>query len=231
MRRTSIFFLSFIFLVIFLSSCVGHHRVLVLYDRTEGLKPGNRVYWENRTIGSVGAFEGNPKGRTIVPLKIDPDYRQALTDQSRFIIQADPREPGKQSILMALLATGGKPLADGATVEGSTNFSLMVEKGTREVRSWSKTLGEAMDRLEKELRRLSEREWQKELEGQLEVWTRELKGAGEEMRRHFQKEVLPRLERAVQDLLRRLKELGKEEEGKSLQEKFDQLKRTLYSNP
>ncbi len=49
------------------------------------------------------------------------------------------------------------------------------------------------------------------------------------MRRYFQKEILPRLEQAVQDLLRRLKELGRGEDGKPLEEKFEQLKRTLYS--
>jgi hypothetical protein len=229
MRRTLGFFLSLVLLGILLSSCASHHRVLVLYDRTNDLKPGDRVYWENQVIGSVGTFEKNPKGKTIVPLQIHPDFRQTATDQSRFIIQGDPHRPGSQSVRMALLAIGGKPLADGATVEGSTNRAFMVEKGAQGIQSWSKLLGDAIDRLEKEMRRLSETEWQKELERQIENWTGELKGAGVEMRRYFQKEILPWLEQAVQDLLRRLKELGRGDDGKTLEEKFEQLKRTLYS--
>lgn len=229
MERRSISFLSLVLFFILLSSCAGHHRVLVLYDRTDGLKPGDRVYSENQVIGSVGTFEGNPKGKTVVPLRINPDFRQTVTDQSRFIIQADPRQPGSQSVKMGLLAPGGKPLGDGATVEGSTNLYFMFEKGAQGIQSGSKLLGEAIGRLEREMKRLSEKEWQTELEGQIDRWTQELKGAGEDMRRYFQKEVLPRLEKVVQDVLRRLKELGKEKDGKSLEEKFEQLKRTLYS--
>ncbi|MDI6754227.1 MAG: hypothetical protein QME78_07510 [Thermodesulfobacteriota bacterium] len=86
-----------------------------------------------------------------------------------------------------------------------------------------------LDRLEKEIRRFSEEEWRKDLERQLEGWSRELERSGDEVRRYFQQKIFPRLEQAVRDLLRRLKELGKEKDGKSLEEKLEQLKRTLHS--
>ena len=223
--KISCFLLSIILLS--LASCATPHKVMVMYDRPGSLKPADRVIWENQTIGSVGDFQANPSGKTVVPLQVKPDFREALTDQSRFLIQADPDRPGSQLVKMVLLAPGGKPLPDGAVVEGSTAFSLTIEKGSRGIQGIPQALQDALDRLSKELSRLSDREWQKELESQLDSWTRELKNSGEDTRRYFEKEVLPKLEQAVQDLLRRLKDLGKEKDGKSLEEKFNQLKRTL----
>ena len=224
-RKASCMWLSIILLG--LTSCATPPKVMVMYDHPGSLKPGDRVIWENQTIGSVGDFQSNPSGKTVVPLQVKPDFREALTDQSRFLIQADPDRPGSQLVKMVLLAPGGKPLPDGAVVEGSTAFSLTIEKGSRGIQGIPQALQDALDRLSKELSRLSDREWQKELESQLDSWTRELKNSGEDTRRYFEKEVLPKLEQAVQDLLRRLKDLGKEKDGKSLEEKFNQLKRTL----
>jgi hypothetical protein len=114
-------------------------------------------------------------------------------------------------------------------VEGSTTVSYLIEKGTRDVQAFPKLLQEGLDLLAKELGRLSDREWQKELERQIDAWTRELQKSGEETRRYFQREVLPKLEKAIQDFLRRLRDLGRELEGKSLEEKLEKLKRTLQS--
>ena len=212
-----------------LASCATPHKVMVMYDRPGSLKPGDRVIWENQTIGSVGDFQSNPSGKTVVPLQVKPDFRQALTDQSRFLIQPDPGRPRSQSVKMVHLASGGKPLPDGAVVEGSTSFSLMTERGSHGLQGIPQVLQDAMDRLSKELGRLSDREWQNELESQLDSWTRELKKSGEDTRRYFEKEVLPKLEQAVQDLMSRLKQLGKEKDGKILEEKLGQLKRTLQN--
>jgi len=212
-----------------LLSCATPHKVMVLYDRPGTLKPGDRVIWENQFIGSVGDFQANPSGKTVVPLRVKPDFRQALTDQSRFLIQSDPDRPGNQSVKMVVLASGGKPLPDGAVVEGSTTFSYLLEKGSRDAQAFPRLLQDGLDRLVKELGRLSDREWQKELERQIDAWTRELQKSGEETRRYFQREVPPKLEKAIQDFLRRLKELGRELDGKPLEEKWEKLKRTLQS--
>jgi hypothetical protein len=226
-RKKPYFFLLITLMA--LASCASPHKVMVLYDRPGALKPGDRVIWENQAIGSVGDFRPSPAGKTVVPLRINPDFRQALTDQSRFSIQADPDRLGSQSVRMVLLCSTGKPLPDGAVVEGSTAFSMLMEKGSRGLQGFPQILQDALDLLGEQLGRLTDREWQKELESQLDSWTQELERSGEETHRYFQKEVLPKLERAVEDLLRRLSELEKEGDGKALEEKFEDLKRSLRS--
>jgi len=229
MKEKISLFLFILLLGMGLLSCAGHYRVMVMYDRAEGLKSGDRVYWENKVIGSVGSLETNSRGRTLVPLTIKNDFRYNVTNLSRFLIQADPNKPGNQSVTMVQLKGEGKPLPDGSVVEGSTSFSIMLEKGNRELLGWSKLFQDAVDRLEKEFRRLAKKEWQKELEEQMDGWIRELKRSGEDVRRYFQKEVLPRLEQAVKDSLQWLKEQGKEKDGQPLEEKLEELKRTLDS--
>ncbi|MDI6754228.1 MAG: hypothetical protein QME78_07515 [Thermodesulfobacteriota bacterium] len=113
------------------------------------LKPGDRGFLEKQAIGSVGNFAKDPKGRAIVPLQIQSEFRQIVTDQSRFLIQADPFLPESQSVKMVQLASGGIPLPDGAVVEGSTTFSFMVEMGSHELQSWSKIFQDTLDDLVK----------------------------------------------------------------------------------
>ena len=227
MKRGQFFFVLLAGLMIL--SCATQHRVLVVYDRTEGLKSGDRIFLENQPIGSVGNLEKNSQGRTVVTLQIKDDFQKNVTDQSRFLIQDDPNRPGSGSVKIVTLAPGGKILPDGAVVDGSTTFSFMLEKGAFTFQGWAKLFQDTIDRLEKEVRRLSDKEWQKELEQQMEGWTRELERSGEEMRRYFQKEVLPRLEENIRDFRRRLKQQGKEKDGETLEEKLEDLKRTLQS--
>ena len=152
-----------------------------------------------------------------------------ITDQSRFLIEEDPFHPGNQSVKMVQLPPGGNRLPDGAVGEGRTSFSLMMEKGGLGLEGLSKLFQNAIDRLAKEILGLSEKEWQKELERELDSWTRRLERSSEDVRRYFQKEVLPQLEQAVNDLLRWLEELGKGSDGQSLEEKLQRLKRTTDS--
>lgn len=211
------------------SSCAAKPRVFVVYDTPGTLTADDRVYWENLVIGSVGGLEGNPGGRTVVPLRIKEDFRPAVTDRSRFVIEPDPLKPGRQSVKMVQAGSGGVPLPEGAVVTGSTPSSLRKEKGGSEVPVWSKLLQDLIDHIDEEIRRLSPNDWLKELERQIDLWTGLLESSSQEARRYFKKEVLPQMERVLEDALRRLKELGKEKEGKSLEQKFEEMKRTLDS--
>lgn len=77
--------------------------------------------------------------------------------------------------------------------------------------------------LGKKLRELPEKEWYKELERQLDYWSRELGRASEETRQYFKTEVAPRLEEMLRELRKRLRELGREKDVEILQTKFEKL--------
>ena len=221
-------FLGVLFLIVFIAvapSCSRPLTVNVLYDQTGGLKAGDSAYFSMEKIGTVRALEVDSRGRILVPLKINPDFHDRLTDQSRFVIHEDPFRSDRQSVRVIQLSSGGKPLDDGVVVEGSSSFSAFLERGGREMQGWIRLFLEALGRLEKEMERLSDRECQKELEAQIEEWTRELGRSSEEVRRYFEREVLPRLEESVRDLRRRLERQGKEKTLQPLEEKMERLRR------
>jgi hypothetical protein len=70
---------------------------------------------------------------------------------------------------------------------------------------------------------LPEKAWFKNLERQMENWTRVLEESGEEMHRSFREEVLPRLEESMLELEGRLQEMG-EKDIKDLKKKLEQMK-------
>ncbi len=206
-------------------ACMGTFGLTVLYDYAQDLQPDDRVLWEQQTIGKVQSITRNSNGRLAVRLQINRDFRPLVTDQSRFLIRADEQRKGHQCVEMIQLAAGGNPIPTGTEIEGSTSFSLQLERAKKGLGIWSSLMLKELERWKQELRQLPENEWFKELEREMEYWANHLGQAGEETRRYFREEVLPRLEEGVRELRRRLRELGREKDGDILDIKLDELKR------
>ena len=206
-------------------ACMGSLQLTVLYDNGKGLEPDDQVLWKEQTIGRVQAVEADATGRIAAKLQIKGDFREKITDESRFLIQSDSKDYWRKHVEMVNLAEGGNSLPNGAEVEGSTYLSLQLERGSRGLAAWSQLLLQELDRWEQERNQLPEEEWYKELERQMDYWLSEMGQAGVETRRYFKEDVLPRLEEAVRELKRRLRELNKEEEAEILEIKLEELKR------
>ena len=226
MKRVRFWALPCLFAFALVLACLGALNLTVLYDYTQDLQPDDRVLWKEQTIGKVQSITRNPNGRIAVRLKIKRDFHKMITENSRFLILDDKRRKGHQSVEMVLLTEGGNPLPDNAEVEGSTSFSLQLERGKRGLKAWSKLMQKELERWQQELSKLPEEEWYKELEREMEYWARELGQASEATRRYFREEVLPRLEEALRELKHRLRKLGREEQDVEILEiKLDELKR------
>ena len=225
MKLNRLWFLCLLFLCGLVPACLGNLRLTVLYDQTDELKAGDRIIWQEQAIGVVRNVEADATGRVAAQLQIKGDFREKVTDKSRFLIQADPQHYWQKHIEMINLAEGGEPLPNGAEVEGSTYLTLQVERGSRGLAAWSQLLLQELERWQKELNQLPEEEWYKELERQMDYWLSEMRQAGIETRRYFREEVLPRLEESVRELKRRLRELHKEKDADILEIKLDELRR------
>jgi len=225
MQPNRLWFLCLLFLGGLVSACLGNLRLTVLYDQTDELKAGDRVIWQEQTIGVVQDVKTDATGRGVAQLQIKGDFRDKVTDESRFLIQADPQHYWQKHIEMVNLAEGGDLLPNGAKVEGSTYLSLQAERGSRGFAAWSQLLLQELERWQKELNQLPEEEWYKELERQMDYWLSEMAQAGVEARRYFRKEVLPRLEESVRELKKRLREFHKQKDADILEIKLEKLKR------
>ena len=224
MRKNGFLIFWLLLAFVLATACVGSLQLTVLYDRIEGLKQNDPVLWQEQKIGKVKSVKQNRQGRSAVQLQIKGDFREKVTDESRFLIQPDLQNRGQSYVKMVNLAQKGNPLPRGTAVEGSTYFSLQLEKTERGLASWAEQLEQELKRWEEELSRLPESEWYKKLEREMDYWLNELSQAGVETREFFKEEVLPRLEESLRELRRRLRQLSQEQEIETLEVKLDKLK-------
>jgi hypothetical protein len=224
MRNNRFSILPLIFVYVLAAACVGSLQLTVLYDRTEGLKQNDPVLWNEQKIGKVQSVKQNSPDRASVQLQIRKDFSDKVTDESRFLIQADPRRRGDSFVRMVNLSEKGNPLPTGTAVEGSTYLSLQLERTAKGLEAWREQLERELERWEKELSQLPERESYKELEREMDYWLNKLGQAGVDTREYFREEMLPRLEEALRELKKRLRQLGKEKEVETLEVKLDKLK-------
>ena len=223
MKNNRLPILPLIFIYGITAACVGGLQINVLYDRTDGLKQNDPVLWNQQKIGRVHSVKQNVQDQASVQLQIRKDFSDKVTDESRFVIQADPQRKGESFVKMVNLSEKGNPLPSGTAVEGSTYFSLQVEKTQRGFESWRDKLEGELERLEEGLGQLSLMESFKELEREMDYWLNKLGQAGAETREYFKKEVLPRLKEALGELKKRLRQLGKDKEVETLEVKLDKL--------
>ena len=224
MRNNRFSILPLIFLCGLAATCASSPQITVLFHRTERLKQNDPVLWNEQKIGKVRSVKRDSEERAAVQLQISEDFWEKVTDESRFVIKADPHRQGESFVQMVNLSEKGNPLTAGTAVEGSTYLSLQLEKTERGLETWREHLERALERWEEELSQLPEKEWYRELESEMDYWLNELAQAGVDTREYFKKEVLPRLEEALRDLRKRLQQLGKEKEIEILQVKLDILK-------
>ena len=224
MRNNRFSILPLIFAYVLAAACVGSLQLTVLYDRTEGLKQNDPVLWNEQKIGKVQSVKQNGPDRASVQLQIRKDFSDKVTDESRFLIQADPRSRGDSFVRMVNLSEKGNPLPTGTAVEGSTYLSLQLERTAKGLEAWREQLERELERWEKELSQLPERESYKELEREMDYWLNKLGQAGVDAREYFREEMLPHLEEALRELKKRLRQLGKEKEVETLEVKLDKLK-------
>lgn len=207
-----------------LVSCSNELRVTVLYDPPANLKPDDPVHWQDQPIGTVSAVSVNKQGRVAVAVKIQPAFRANVTDQCRFVLMKKGAQPGQGAIHLTCLAAGGKPLPNGAEVEGLTTWGFLLEQGRQGLQAWSNRLQTDLERWQQTLKQLPLEAWGKELEQRMSYWARELEQAGEETQRFFKQEVLPALEAAIDDLKRQLPPRERDKTQK-LERQLEELKR------
>jgi paraquat-inducible protein B len=209
---------------LFVAACADDLEMTVLYDTPAGLQKGDPVRWNDQAIGQVEAVERTQSGRVGVKLKIGETYRQDVTDQCRFVPHTSPGAPHRSYIEMVRLGPDGAVLTDGAAVEGSSQLSLLFERGGRQVQEWARAFKDEVDRWQGEIERLPEKEWYNRLERQIDELAREMEKAGEETRRYLQREVLPELEEALRRFKERFQQRGRGEETAPLERKLEELK-------
>jgi paraquat-inducible protein B len=198
-------------------------RIQIRFDRLEGLEKGCPVYFNDKVIGKVEAISLDNERRHIADVIIKSEFAPSVTEHSKFVISHDPGTPGKKAIEVFQSKDGGVPLKKNALVIGSSRMSALTDRMQNDIKSGMEIIKEKIERFSKEMRSLPEKNAVKNFEKELQHLYDVMKGSSETVREKVKKELLPQLKKELEDLKKRLKELGREEESKPLETQFEKI--------
>ena len=204
----------------------GDLSLKLRFDQINGLKPGERIIFEENEIGRVTDVFYEKDGTYLVDVEIRGDFKNAVTGNSRFFVTNDPSDPGRKVVeMITVKGTQRRPLEDGAVVRGSTRLSALLEKmeedASRTMADLKKRAKEYSDRLKE----IPENEDLKRLQKDLDQLLEEIKRSGTAFREKVQKDLVPKLQKEIDKLKERLRELGREKEVEPIQTKMDEIRR------
>jgi len=202
----------------------GSIGIHVRFDTIEGLKKKDRVFLDDVHVGHVDKVVYGDDGIYTASLQIKKDFKDALTEHTRFIIITDPENDDRQAVEAIQIRMGGAPLKSGSTVVGTKKYTVFHEMMKDDVKEGIDYLKKEYKEFENGLRSLSEHEKIQELKKMITRFGRELKEESRETREKITKEIIPMLEQEIKELREQLKESGREDEVEPLEEELKKIK-------
>jgi ABC-type transporter Mla subunit MlaD len=201
----------------------GTHDFTIRFDDVQGLKKGDPVYFQASRIGKVETVRYTDAGRFRVAVAIDKEFSTAATDASRFYIDRDTEDPGRRRIRIVQLEPGGRPIEEGAVVEGRTKYAVLYEQFAHQIGKNITVLESGINAFLNDLQGFSSEEQIAEFEKQLDAILADLGHMSREMQYRLEHEILPLLRDKLEELRRRLEGSGQEEALEPLERKMDAI--------
>ncbi|MBW2575461.1 MAG: MCE family protein [Deltaproteobacteria bacterium] len=195
----------------------------IRFHQVQGLQNGDRVIFQQNQIGTVKSLFYSDEGFFTVDVVIKKDYANAATEYSRFFIITDSQSKNNKAVEMIQIREGGKPLQNNATLEGSTETSVLLNQLFGGIENGLEDLEKQFEQFSKDLKSIPESEEIKKLEKELKCLAEEMKRFGEATRQKLQEELLPKLKEEMEKLRKRLHELGREDEMKPLEIEMEKI--------
>jgi hypothetical protein len=214
----------YIFWVLFLSGCgLGTLDFEVRYQDVSGLRKDDRVLFEERHIGNVTDIKYTSQEDYLVEVSIRREFANEATEYSRFYIGLDPKQRGRQCVHMVRVNNGGAPIEEDSIIEGTTKYAVLYGQFSAKLLDNLERFELELNRFVESFRRLPEGEQIKQLEQELDLLLEELQYFGEGAKQKLESKILPRIKEIIEELRKRLKELGREDDLKYVDGKMEQL--------
>lgn len=218
----------FIIAVILLSAqaCKSNTlSVIVQFDAVSGLTRQDRVVFEQNTIGNVEDLHFKKDGRYDVRLLIDKGFANAVTEHSRFVIVDDPDRQGSKAVAVRLDRLGGAPLADGATVEGTSSFNDVARQLQKEMAAGFDFFQKQIEQFSQDLKQVPDSEAYQRIKKALSDLADEMVRAEKKTREKLKQDWLPRIESEIEAFKKQLEDLDREKEAEPLEKELERLRK------
>jgi hypothetical protein len=210
-------------LLLVLTGCGQDLHFKISYDKIDGLAEGAPVVLDDQPIGKVTGVEQTKSGGHLVEVSIPRESAGAATSEASFILADDPDKPQQKRIEVVLAGPGGKPIAEGAEVRGSYPSPIggifPFGELLREIGGVLGQLRGQVERFRQEFQKLPDSPEAKQLQEEWRKLMDEIDKTQNEAGYAMKKEILPKLEKEMDALRKRMEEMQKAEpkKGKDLE--------------
>lgn len=196
----------------------------ITFDEVSGIEKGDRVLFQGNKAGNVTDVQYHQNGKYTVQVEIDKGFANAVTEYSQFYIIDDPGPKGLKGIDVRLEREGGTPLADGSMVIGVPPDMGLAERIQKELDAGLGFIKKQIDRFEKDFQSLPESQAYKDLKKAIEDLASEIEIKEKQARESIKREWLPKIQRELEELRKRLKQMGREDELAPLDREVDRIR-------
>jgi paraquat-inducible protein B len=213
-----------LFTIIILACRSNSILINITFDEAAGIEKGGQVLFQGNKAGNVTGVEYHQNGKYTVQVEIDKGFANAVTEYSQFHIIDDPEQKGPKGIEVILEKEGGAPLADGSSVIGVRPDMGLAGKIQKELDAGLGFIQNQIDRFESDLKSLPESQAYKDLKKAIEDLASEIELKEKQMRESVKQEWLPKIQRELEELRRRFKQMGREDKLAPLDQELDRIR-------
>ncbi|SLM29724.1 conserved hypothetical protein [Desulfamplus magnetovallimortis] len=215
----SIVVMLFVFSFLLFPGCIVKDYQL-LFPAIDGLKKGDFLIFEKNSIGKVTEVIYTEQGEYLVSIDVEKNFDAALTEFSRFEIVNSPLNDSSMAIVMTLEEKGGTPLERGVAVKAEKPASMV---SLDRVTPLFKKIENSFDNFVNNLKGIPESESFRAVEDKIDELRQEMKNSGKEIQDNIRNNIIPKLEKQIEELKKKFKEKGEPEKVEPLEKKLKEL--------
>ena len=211
-----------------LCGCVGStHNFIIRFNDIEGLRKNDPVFFEQTPIGVVTHVEYTDTGDYLVKVAVQDQYSALAKDSSTFYIDSNPETESEKAVRIIQIKDGGNVIEKNAILEGQSKYSAIYGQIANNFRKNIHAMESELNEFIKNLQDFSESEQIKQIERQLDKILAEIENLSAEMKHKLATDILPRIKEQIEELRRRLMQIGKEEKLKYVDQKIETISAKL----
>ena len=211
-----------------LIGCFGtRHNFMIRFNDIEGIRKSDQVFFDKTPIGVVTDVEYTDSGGYLVKVAVEDQYSSLPKDSSTFYIDSHPEAEGQKAIRIIQIQDEGNIIEKNAIVEGQTKYVAIYGRIASKFRKNVGVIESEINEFLKGLQNLTEDEQIKQIERQLDKILAEIENLSVQMKHKLETEILPRIREQIEELRRRLGEIGKEKKLKYVDQKIKTISAKL----
>jgi hypothetical protein len=158
---------------------------------------------------------------------VEDKFSSLPKDSSTFYIDSNLETEGQKAVRIIQIKDGGNIIEKNTIVEGRSKYSAIYGQIANNFRKNIHSMESEINEFVKGLQDFSESEQIKRIERQLDKILAEIENLSAEMKHKLETDILPHIKEYIEELRRRLKQIGKEEKLKYVDQKIKTISAKL----